>query len=292
MVTSCVGCLALVILVLYESIWVAHPMFNLAIFDSLSTVMLYVGSLLHGLLVSYPRACLKWLLTAEMQIVYHLQNLSMYIFLARHFPSILTGLSLLAMTGPILPILLLTARLGTRRYPFRTRWIIRAGWALNLIASGCFILLDANTPTPGWISIFFATGVSHALLLSGYHTSSHLESPVRKWENRDDRQQSRSRGRGASTAFAIVMYSILRTWGMCIAVPVSGAIVFTQMAQEGNRNGSSSGLESLVQQNGVMTTGRDKEEEMGRLFLDGFKIVWRFFMGASALGGISSLLVR
>ncbi|KAL3476062.1 major facilitator superfamily domain-containing protein [Aspergillus californicus] len=274
LVISCVGGLVLVLLVLYESIWVAHPMFNLAIFDSISTVMLYVGSLLHGLL-----------------IVCHLQNLSMYIFLVRHFQSPLTGLSLLAMSGPALPILLLTARLGTRRYPFRTRWIIRAGWVLNLIASGCFILFEANTPTPGWVFIFFATGVSHALLISGYHTSSHLESPVRKWESHDDRQPLRSRGRGSSTAFAILMYSTLRTWGMCIAIPVSGAVVFTQMVQEGNRNGSWSGPEPLVQQNGVMVPGRDREE-MGRLFLHGFKIAWRFFMGASALGGISSLLVR
>jgi hypothetical protein len=51
LVSSCIGGLAMVVLVLYESVWVAQPMFNLGIFNSVSTVMLYAGSLLHGILV-------------------------------------------------------------------------------------------------------------------------------------------------------------------------------------------------------------------------------------------------
>ncbi|KAL4778600.1 major facilitator superfamily domain-containing protein [Aspergillus varians] len=217
LVTSCLGGLAMVALVLYESIWVAQPMFNLGIFSSIPTIMLYVGSLLHGLLV-----------------LWHLQNLSMYIFLVKRLSSLLTGVSIIIITAPSLLTLLLMAKLGIGRYPFRPRWIIRAGWMLNLLASGCFILLNATTPTPGWVFIFFATGVSHALLISGYNTCSHTESPPRKREELDIRQPKRG-GRGNSPAFAILMYSILRTWGMCIAVPVGGTIVLTQMAQQIDR---------------------------------------------------------
>ncbi|KAL2817676.1 major facilitator superfamily domain-containing protein [Aspergillus cavernicola] len=272
LVTTCTGGLAMIVLVLYESVWVVQPMFNRDIFNSISTIMLYVGSLLHGLL-----------------ILCHLQNLSMYTFLVRPFYSPLTGLSILAILAPALPILLIMAKLGMSSHPSRLRWIIRAGWVLNLLASACFILLDGDTPTPGWVFIFFATGISHALLISGYHTSSHSESPAQKREEQEEHQQAR-RGRSSSTAFAILMYSIFRTWGMSIAVPVSGAIVLTQMAQGvGGDLGSSSG--SLVQQDGVMLS-QDNKEEMGRLFLDGFRVAWRFFMGVSALGGISSLLVR
>lgn len=52
LVSSCVGGVVMVCLVLYESVWVSHPMFNLGIFSSISTIMLYIGCLLHGILVS------------------------------------------------------------------------------------------------------------------------------------------------------------------------------------------------------------------------------------------------
>lgn len=51
LVSSCVGGVVMVCLLLYESVWVSHPMFNLGIFSSISTIMLYIGCLLHGILV-------------------------------------------------------------------------------------------------------------------------------------------------------------------------------------------------------------------------------------------------
>ncbi|KAL4800897.1 major facilitator superfamily domain-containing protein [Aspergillus venezuelensis] len=260
---SCIGGSTLVVLVLHESLWVLHPMFNLGIFDSLSTIMSYVGTLLHGILVFW-----------------HLQNLSMFIFLVKQFSPPLTGISIIAVTGPLLPIILLTVKLAFGGYPFRARWIIRAGWILNLLASGCFLLLNADTPTPAWVFIFFATGISHALLISGYNTCSQSErSPSRKREEQDIRNYPRGgRGRTSSQAYAILMYSTLRTWGMCIAVPVGGAILLTQMDGEGRQSG--------------IRLSADNREELGNLFLPSFRVLWRFFMGVSTLGGLSSVLVR
>jgi hypothetical protein len=77
---------------------------------------------------------------------------------------------------------------------------------------------------------------------------------------------------------------------MCIAVPVGGTIVLTQMAQDIDRSSIESSSE-LVGQVGIILSP-DNKEELGRLFLDGFRVVWRFFLGVSALGGISSLLIR
>ncbi|KAL4991242.1 major facilitator superfamily domain-containing protein [Aspergillus falconensis] len=275
LVASCIGGLAMVVLVLYESIWVSQPMFNLGIFSSISKIMLYIGSLLHGLLVFW-----------------HLQGLSMYLFLVREFSTPSTGVSLMVITAPALPILLLTAKLGPiGRYPFRPRWIIRAGWTLNLLTTGCFILLNANTTTPGWVFIFLTAGIGHALLISGYNMCFHTESPIRKRDEQDGRQAAQ-RGRASSPAFAVLMYSILRAWGMCIAIPVGGSIVLTQMVQELDVSGS--GAESpgsLTRKDGIALTA-DNKQELGHLFLGSFGVWWRFFMGVSALGGLSSLLVR
>ncbi|KAL3487364.1 major facilitator superfamily domain-containing protein [Aspergillus germanicus] len=272
LVSSCIGGLAMVVLVLYESVWVAQPMFNLGIFNSVSTVMLYAGSLLHGIL-----------------ILSHLQNLSMYIFLVKQFSSPLTGVSILAVTGPAFLILLLLGKMRIGRYLFRSRWIIRAGWTLSILATGCFIFLNHDTSTPSWVFIFFATGLSHVLLAFGYNTCSHTDSVMRKREEQVESRDTRQ-GRGSSPAFAILMHSVLRTWGMCIAVPVGGTIVLTQMAQDIDRSSIESSSE-LVGQVGMILSP-DNKEELGRLFLDGFRVVWRFFLGVSALGGISSLLIR
>ncbi|KAL4966206.1 major facilitator superfamily domain-containing protein [Aspergillus stella-maris] len=260
---SCIGGLTLIVLVLYESLWVLHPMFNLGIFNSLSTIMSYVGTLLHGIL-----------------LFWHLQNLCMFIFLVKQFSPPLTGISIIAVTSPLLPIILLTGKLAVGRYPIRARWIIRAGWILNLLASGCFLLLNADTPTPAWVFIFFITGISHALLISGYNTCSQSErSPSRKREEQDIRKYARNgRGRTSSQAYAILMYSTLRTWGMCIAVSVGGAILLTQMDGEGKQSG--------------IRLSAGNREELGNIFMPSFRVLWRFFMGVSTLGGLSSLLVR
>ncbi|KAJ0420948.1 major facilitator superfamily domain-containing protein [Aspergillus carlsbadensis] len=272
LVSSCIGGLAMVVLVLYESLWVAQPMFNLGIFNSISTVMLYAGSLLHGIL-----------------ILSHLQDLSMYIFLVKRFSSPLTGVSVSAVTGPAFLILLLLGKMRPGRYPFRSRWIIRAGWTLSILATGCFIFLNHDTSTPGWVFIFFATGLSHVLLAFGYNTCSHTDSLMRKRDGQVESRDTRE-GRGSSPAFAILMHSILRTWGMCIAVPVGGTIVLMQMTQDIDW-GSIEASSEPNRQVGIILSP-DNKEELGRFFLDGFRVVWRFFLGVSALGGISSLLIR
>ncbi|KAL4807870.1 major facilitator superfamily domain-containing protein [Aspergillus unguis] len=271
-VSSCIGGLTMVMLVVYERLWAANPMFNVGIFSSVSRTMLYIGTLLHGIL-----------------ILWHLQNLSFYIYLSEGYSSALTGISIMIIFTPAVPILIATAKLGLGRYPFRSRWIIRAGWLLNILATGCFILLNADTPTPAWIFIFFVTGISHALLTSGYNTSLHTESPARKRQGQDPRQQgsqAEEESRSCSTAFAVLMSSVLRSWGMCIAVPVGGSIVLTQMAQD-----IDAGAPGFSWKNGITLLSGNRQD-LGRLFIESFRVMWRFVMGVSALGGLSSMLVR
>ncbi|KAL4734504.1 hypothetical protein BDV11DRAFT_54409 [Aspergillus similis] len=87
------------------------------------------------------------------------------------------------------------------------------------------------------------------------------------------------------------MFSILRAWGMCIAVPVGGSIVLTQMVQELYAGGSAAEPSgSLTRKDGIVLTP-DNRQELGHLFLGSFGVWWRFFMGASALGGLSSLMI-
>lgn len=73
---------------------------------------------------------------------------------------------------------------------------------------------------------------------------------------------------------------------MSIAVPVGGSIVLTQMAQGIDRDSA-----ELPWQDGA-TVVPGHGEQLGHLFLGGFGVMWRYLMGVSAFGGLSSLLVR
>ncbi|OJJ77161.1 hypothetical protein ASPBRDRAFT_112000 [Aspergillus brasiliensis CBS 101740] len=251
------GATSIIVLILYESLWSVHPLFPSAVFSSMASTMLYLGSLLHGILLS----C-------------HLLNCALYLRLVQDLSSALQGLSLLTIASPALLILILTEKVRLLRSPSTVPWMVRVGWLCSVLATGFFIILDTSTPPQVWVFIFLGAGIGHSLLISGYHRGVHHIHQL-------------SRGIDHYPASCILMYSLLRTWGMCIAIPVSGAIILNRIVQvegaEGSMASSSqAGEASSLQQ------GRDQKV----MLVDGFHMLWRVMVGATALGGISSLFVK
>ncbi|PWY94107.1 MFS multidrug transporter [Aspergillus sclerotioniger CBS 115572] len=258
------GGASMLVLVLYEVFWAVHPIFSSIVFNSIARTMLYLGSLLHGFLIS----C-------------HILNCSLYLKLVKDLSSALEGLSLVTIASPALLLLILIENVRLLRSPSLPPWMIRAGWMCSTLATGFFIILDPATPHQIWVFIFLGMGVGHSLLISGYHKSMHSITSNRKSSS----GESSGRDSGHSSS-CILMYSVLRTWGMCIAVPVSGAIVFNRMLWEVKEGGANSDTQ----------TGDTSLSEQGRvqkmMLVHGFHILWRVMVGVSALGGLSSLFVR
>ncbi|PWY79307.1 MFS multidrug transporter [Aspergillus heteromorphus CBS 117.55] len=263
LVLLCAGGVAMVALLLYECMRANRSIFSSAVLYSIPRLMLYTGGLLHGFLLS----C-------------HLLNCCLYLILIKTLPPALTGLSLLTIASPALMLLVLTERVRLLRSPRLSPWTIRAGWMCSTLSTVFFIILDSHTPPQVWVFIFLGTGISHALLASGYHRCLHnapkeiQPSPPRR------------RNRGSSPSH-ILVYSILCAWGMCIAVPLSGAILLNRVFGEVREERINHGMHA----DDAATPG-DVEEQLRRMLVDGLQILWRVLMGAAALGGVTSLFVR
>ncbi|GLA00838.1 hypothetical protein AnigIFM60653_010223 [Aspergillus niger] len=251
------GAASIIVLVLYESLWSVHPLFSSAVFSDIARSMLYLGSLLHGFLLS----C-------------HLLNCALYLRLVQDLSSAFEGLSLLTVVSPALLALILTEKVRLLRGPSAFPWMVRIGWFCSILATGFFIILDVSTPPQAWVFILLGGGMGHSLLISGYHRGVHyIRQPSRDNEH--------------YPASCILMYSLLRTWGMCIAVPVSGAVILNRMFREDGAEGS---MDFDVQAGGSSLSQQGRYQKV--MLVDGFHMLWRVMVGASALGGISSLFVK
>ncbi|OOF93047.1 hypothetical protein ASPCADRAFT_517256 [Aspergillus carbonarius ITEM 5010] len=258
------GGASMLVLVLYETFWVVHPIFSSIVFNSIARTMLYLGSLLHGFLIS----C-------------HLLNCSLYLKLVIDLSSALEGLSLVTITSPAFLLLILTEKVRLLRSPSLPSWMIRVGWMCSTLATGFFIILDSTTPPQIWVFMFLGMGVGHSLLISGYHRSMYNTAGNRKAGTGETLGQE-----SGHSSSCILMYSVLRTWGMCIAIPVSGAIIFNRMLWEGKEGG----VDSNTQSGEASLSKQGRVQKM--VLVHGFHILWRVMMGVSALGSLSSLFVR
>lgn len=73
---------------------------------------------------------------------------------------------------------------------------------------------------------------------------------------------------------------------MCIAVPVGGAIILHRIVRQ--EGAESSHFDFQAGEAPLSQQGRDQKE----MLVGGFHMLWRVMVGASALGGVSSLFVK
>lgn len=195
----------------------------------------------------------------------------------------MAGIISLAITGQALfTIFLIGQTRLTKKIP--PAWMIRTGWATTLLATGCFIMLNKHTSTPGVIFMFFAAGIGHGLLIPGYNTFfTHGKLQKQQEEAREVD--------GSISALPIMMYPFLRTWGMCVAVPVVGTILLSQLIRQMKKLGLDTSNEFLIRLNEVFLS-EESRDELEILDETGFRLVWQVVTGIAGLGGIVSLFIK
>jgi len=195
----------------------------------------------------------------------------------------LAGIVSVVLTGQTLLAIVLVSQAGIlKKLPLH--WTIRTGWAITLISTGCFIILHKRTPMPGVIFMLFAAGTGHGFLISGYNaffTEKGLQRP-----QEEDRDPNVS-----TTSLPVLMYPLLRTWGMCVAVPVVGTILLGQLIRQMKKNGLDTSNEFYIRLNEILLSegGRDELEILDGV---GFRLVWEVVTALAALGGILSLFIK
>ncbi|RHZ63579.1 putative nitrate reductase [Aspergillus thermomutatus] len=201
------GTSSTLVLALYETNWAVRPFFRKNDFRTLPALMMYIGSFLHGF-----------------TLFYHLQNLTIYFIFVRSLPLPLTAASLASIMALALFALALTEKLPVlddRRHSF---WLVRVGWMLIILCTGCLVTLDSTTPTAGWILVLVATGTGHGCLVSGYQKCLRPAPVPRDYGDQEERS--------INPTSALLMCSLFRTVGMCIAVTVSGTMFLDHVAEE------------------------------------------------------------
>ncbi|KAE8372388.1 major facilitator superfamily domain-containing protein [Aspergillus bertholletiae] len=255
----CAGGIFFIVLILYETMWAMQPMFSSRVFQDLPSTMLQTGGFLHGFVLSS-----------------HLHCLPLYLLFVKSLDTTFIGLSLVALTGLAVPALMISGTTQFYRRPHISAWVTRVGWLLTITATGCSLLLNASIPTPGWVIILLVAGLGSALLMTGYNLCIHVNT-LRFYTGQGTRESAQV------SATSILIYSILRTWGMCIAIPISGTVIFNYLSSQGLPDMS---IGHTGRHSGTYATQENKDA-----FADALLVLWKGYTGIAALGGISSLFI-
>lgn len=197
----------------------------------------------------------------------------MYLLLVKGLSSILIGLSLAALTILTPPFLLLLEKIPLFTTHLRIpTWLIRASWTLNILCTGCFVILDAETPNIAWAFVFLAAGVSHAILLPAYVTALQNEAPP-------PYQQGRERwARKVHALSSLRAHCLFRTWGMCLSVAVAGCVFL-------NWVGRALPKDEALDMRTLVVAGEIE------VYQDAFRTLWKVFTGLAGVGGLSSIFI-
>lgn len=205
-----------------------------------------------------------------------MQYFSFYLLSTKYYTATVAGLALLAITGLALtPAAVVGIVLASE--PQCSKYITSGGWVLTILASGCSILLDSNTPTVGWVFLFFAAGLGHGLLLASYNIEIH--------------NMPKSEGKSFASK-PIVLSNYMRAWGMAAAIPMGGVVFLNLFGDELQSLGLKRDLVNtangyLVLMNQVQMSD-DQRKAIQGASATALQIVWELITGVSAVGGLSS----
>lgn len=139
------------------------------------------------------------------QMFCELYSLPLYLEGPKDMSLTLTGVSLMTITGSLMPVSLVVGIVITKSG--HIRWALWAGWVLITSSTGLLILLDIDIKTYAWVLIFFSVGMGHGCVI----VSSSM--CVQALADAKDSAQ------------AAAMYTFLRSFGMCLGVAVSSTVM-------------------------------------------------------------------
>jgi predicted MFS family arabinose efflux permease len=221
----CLGIAGLVGTIVYERYGASSPFLRLSILRNPSSIAVYIGSVVQGILVSPPLLALRIPLphrADSMSRAYLLHQLfgalyyiSVYLQAVQALSPTITGVGILPVSAMMMPssviVAILISKLGTYR------WALWIGWAITVTATGLLILFYVNTSTGEWVGIMLVLGLGHGVLFNSLLFAAQAVSPPK------------------DVAYAASLYTFMRTVGFAIGVVV-GSTVFQNMMSKALQN--------------------------------------------------------
>jgi hypothetical protein len=256
------GAVGILLSLLWERYCARQPFLRRSIFHSYSAVAAYVCALCQGLVLFLA--------------LYY----APFYFMAVHFATATeSGINLFPVTCFLLPDSALVSVLITRLGRFR--WALYLGWTITTLGSGLGILLAVrgeNIKTAEWVGIFIVFGLGNGIVLTSVNFA------IQSIANAED------------CARAASMYAFFRTLGMTLGIAVGGTVFQNMMSDK------------LVQLSQPTDIAHHAESFITRLkmpddhdptrlailqsYNHGFEGVFMVMTGVSALGLLSSLVIR
>lgn len=194
----------------------------------------------------------------------------------KDYGPIITGVALIPLTATLIPTSVIVGRLMTILGHYR--WAIWLGWATTVVSSGLLILLNGEIRVYAWVLVLIVAGLGHGLVLMSLNVAVQAMADTH------------------NVAYAVTMYTFMRTFGMCIGVAVGGAVF---------QNGLKKRLGEL---NLPASVANDAERFIATLrtipkasiryqtyilaYADSFKLVFQVLTAIAGLAAILSLFIK
>ncbi|KAJ5718046.1 MFS general substrate transporter [Penicillium malachiteum] len=254
-----VGAIGLVASFYWENSVASQPFLRVQLFKSTSAIAAYICIFLQGLM-----------------LFCELYYIPIYLESVKSLSPTLAGVGLMPISAVVLPTSAVTGALISRYGHFR--WAIWSGWLATIIATSLLLLLNISIKTYGWVLIFAAVGVGH-----GFNFSS-LSVCVQAFAD------------PADTGYAAGLYTFMRTFGMCIGVPIGGTVFqnrFTYYTRGLDLpDGLSTNAEVLVSALQEISIPSHLRESLDVAYAKSFQDLVKVLIGMAALGVLASLFLK
>ncbi|KAF7534302.1 hypothetical protein G7Z17_g13384 [Cylindrodendrum hubeiense] len=241
----------------FEGWYAKKPMFRPSVFRSRSTIMQFINTMIHGMLM--------WMVLYYMSVFYlGVKSLS----------PVMTGVWALPATLTVAPLAMVVGIVVSKTGHYR--WFLLSGWCLTITALGVMILIDEDMPNGALISITMLLGIAMGILIPAM--SVGVQATVER----------------ADAGHAIAMIYVLRSAGQCLGVAV-GLSVFSSRLRLGLEelgHGKDAAQNTMKAIRHSLRTGGLADVAMLDAVITALGYVWVTGCAMAAVAGILALCTK
>ena len=248
--------------VVHQEYIASDPLIHTAVFKNRTAAILYVDTMLHGIIL--------W------SILYFLP---LYFEAVRGMGPILSGIAMFPWTFTVAPASVVTgiAIAKTGKY----RWAVQTGWFFATLGLGLLIIIKPHTSTVAWIFLNLVGGIGTGILFPAMALAVQASASAK------------------DQAYAANMFSFFRGVGQTLGVAIGGVIFQNQMKKKmltypllanlaDQYSKDAAGLVEIIK---AMPAGEMKEQ-IRDSYTDALRLVWIVMTAFSAIAFFSSFLVK
>ncbi|CAG8051214.1 unnamed protein product [Penicillium olsonii] len=256
------GIAGLVVFAWYECYMAKDPMIPQSVFQNRTTTIVYVCTIILGLLL--------WCL---------LYYLPLYYEAVHGYTPIISSVAIFPETFTIGPITTITALVASITGHYR--WAIWSGWMLTVMGMGLLCLLDVDTAIQQWVFLNLVPGIGLGLLVTSMACAVQASVTAE------------------ILPIAVAMFSFFRGMGQVLGVAIGEAVFQNRMRVYLTNDGLPYADVELLSRTAVSAVGAIKElhdetlkRTLRRAYTDSLRDVWIVCCAFAAVGLLLSFFVQ